>query len=148
MKCQKQRSWLQWPHYCYKDPSVDSKFDEVLNNWLFHKLNAECFSRISTTYYFIGIGVSAKLWATHLQFWLSRKTKRSGRQRQLSWKLKSMVCHQLLQNWTAVKFLPGSLHLMSKLLILVLLRRCYLFMAIKQQNFICLVAFNGNFHSR
>lgn len=53
--------------------SVDSKYDELLNNWLFQDLNAECFSCISTTDYFIGVSVSAKLWTTHLQFSLSIK---------------------------------------------------------------------------
>lgn len=101
MKCQKRRIWLQWPHYCYKDPSVDSKCDELLNNWLFQELNAEWFSRISTTYYFIGVGVSANLWTTRLQFSLSRKKRKDvgvGGSSLESWKA-----------WLAINFFKTKL---------------------------------------
>lgn len=145
MKHQKQRIWSQWPHYCHKDPPVDSKCDELLNNWLFHKFNAECFSCISTTYYFIGIGVSAKLWTTHLQYSLSGKTKKWEAEA-VSLKAEKCDLPSTYSKLNCSKVLIQLFTLKCKLLTSVLLRRkCYLFLAIKQQNSICLVAFNGNF---
>lgn len=130
MKRQKQRIWSQWPHYCHKDPPVDSKRDELLNNWLFHKLNAECFSCISTTYYFIGTGVSAKLRATHLQFSLNRKTKK-WESEAVPLKAEKRGLPSTYSKLNCSKVLIQLFTLKCKLLISVLLRRrCYLFLAI------------------
>lgn len=148
MKNQKQRIWLQWPHYCYKDPSVDSKCDELLNNWLFQELNAECFSRISTTYYFIVLGVSAKLRTTHLQFLLSRKKGKKWELEEVPLKAEKHTLPSASAKSNCSKVLIQLFALKCKLLVSVLLRRCYLFMAIKQRILICLEAFNGNFPNR
>lgn len=140
MKCQEQRIWLQWPYYCSKDPSLDSKCDEVLNNWLFQELNAECFSRISTTYYFIGVGVSAKPWTTHLHLWLSWKKKgEKWESEAIPFKDEKHGSPSASSKLKCSKVLLHLFALKCKVLVLLLLfRRCYLFMAIRQQIVICL----------
>lgn len=148
MKCQKKRIWLQWPHYCYTDPSVVSKCDELLNNWLFQELNVECFSCISSTCYFIGVGVSAKLWTAHLQFSLSRKKGKKWELEEVPLKAEKHSLTSASSKSNCSKVLIQLFALKCKLLISVLLRRCYLFMAIKQWIPVCLEAFDGNFPSR